>query len=142
MTQRTVEELSVEDCLTLLKSCHVGRIVFVDDHGPGALPVNYGVAADEILVRVEEDSSLRKLIQNPIGFEVDQTDPQQSEAWSILVRGSGREVPLADVADLLKQMHENLPRPWAEGIHNHWLAVKIVSVTGRRLSGSFHAALY
>jgi nitroimidazol reductase NimA-like FMN-containing flavoprotein (pyridoxamine 5'-phosphate oxidase superfamily) len=142
VTQRAVAELSAEDCLTLLKSCHVGRIVFVDDNGPGAVPVNYGVAADEIIVRVEEDSSLRRLIQNPIGFEVDRTDPQQSEAWSVLVRGKGREVPLADVADLLELMHENLPRPWAEGIHNHWLAIRIVSVTGRRLSGSFHAALY
>ena len=139
MTQRAVEKLSTEDCLTFLKSCDVGRIVFIDDDGPGAVPVNYGVAGDEIILRVEEDSNLRRLIQNPVGFEVDQTDSEQSEGWSVLVRGSGREVPLEEVTDLLKIMHENLPRPWAEGIHNNWLAIKIVSVTGRRLNGFFHA---
>jgi len=142
VTQRTVEELSAEDCLTLLKSRNVGRIVFVDDEGPGVVPVNYGVAGDEIVLRVEQGSSLLRLIQDPIGFEIDQIDSQQSESWSVLVRGGGREVPLEDVPDLLKLMHEDLPRPWAEGVHNHWLAIKIVSVTGRRLSGALHAAFY
>ena len=142
MTQRTVEELSADDCLALLKSRSVGRMVFVDDDGPGVVPVNYGVAGDEIVLRVEEDSSLRRLIQNRIGFEVDQIDSELSEGWSVLVRGGGREVPLEDVADLLNLMHEDLPRPWAEGVHNHWLAIKIASVTGRRLRGAMHAAVY
>ncbi len=142
MTQRNVENLSREECLALLRERNVGRIVFVDDDGPGAVPVNYGVAGEEIVLRVAEDSSLRKLIENPVGFEVDDTNPGEKEGWSVLVRGSGREVPVEDVADLLNLMHERLPRPWAEGIHNHWLAIKILSVTGRRLSGEFHAALY
>ena len=142
MTQRNIEHLSGEDCLALLGSRNVGRIVFVDDDGPGAVPVNYGVARDEIVLRVAEDSSLRKLIQSPVGFQVDATDADQSDGWSVLVRGSGREVALEDVAALLSLMHENLPRPWAEGVHNHWLAIKISSITGRRLSGDYHAALY
>ncbi len=141
MTQRTVEELSAEDCLTHLKSRNVGRVVFVDDDGPGAVPVNYGVANDEIVLRVEQSSNLRNLVEKPIGFQVDQTDAEHSDGWSVLVRGSGREVPMDEVADLLKLMHENLPRPWAEGIHNHWLAIKIRYVTGRRLSGVFHASI-
>ena len=142
VTQRIVEELSAEECLELLRSRNVGRIVFVDEDGPGAVPVNYGIAGEEIVMRVEQDSSLRRLIESPIGFEVDHTDPEQSEGWCVLARGSGREVPLPEVADLLALMHENLPRPWAEGIHNHWLAISIASVTGRRLRGEFHAALY
>lgn len=142
MRQHNVENLSSDECMALLSSRNVGRIVFVDQDGPGAVPVNYGVAGDEIVLRVAEDSSLRRLIQEPVGFEVDDTDAERGEGWSVLVRGSGREVALEDVADLLSVMHEQLPRPWAEGVHNHWLAIKIVSMTGRRLSGEFHAALY
>ena len=142
MTQRVVENLSQEDCVTLLKSRNVGRIVFIDDIGPGAVPVNYGVAGDEIILRVEENSSLRKLIQSPIGFEVDDIDQAQREGWSVLVRGNGREVALKDVPGLLNLVHEDLPRPWVEGIHSHWLAIQAVSLTGRRLRGEFHAAIY
>lgn len=141
MTQKVVESLSKEDCMALLKSRNVGRIVFLDDIGPGAVPVNYGVAGEEIVLRVEENSSLRKLIQKPIGFEVDDIDPAQREGWSVLVRGNGREVALEDVPGLLNLVHEDLPRPWVEGIHNCWLAINIASLTGRRLGGELHAAI-
>lgn len=128
--------------MDLLKQQVIGRIVFVDEQGPGAIPVNYAVADDQIVLRVAEDSHLRTLIQNPIGFEADHTNSDQSDGWSVLVRGSGSEIALQDVPHLLKRLGDAMPRPWAEGVHNTWLAIQIDSVTGRRLSGEIHARLF
>ena len=128
--------------MELLAQEVIGRIVFVDDQGPGAVPVNYAVAGDEIIMRVAEDSHLRALIQSPVAFEADHTDAEQTNGWSVLARGSGREIPLEEVPQLLQSLDGSLPRPWAEGVHNTWLAIKVESVTGRRLSGEIHARLF
>ncbi len=142
MTQREIDSLNREQCLELLTQQVVGRIIFVDEQGPGAVPVNYAVADGEIILRVAEDSHLRTLIQKPIGFEADYTNADQSEGWSVLVRGSGREIPMTEVPQILKALGDGLPRPWAEGVHNTWLGIKADSLTGRRLSGEIHARLF
>lgn len=142
MSQRKLVELTREECMELLKTGVVGRVVFVDDDGPGAVPVNYGLAGDEILVRVAETSDLRTLVQAPVAFEVDRTDPEQQLGWSVLVRGHGREVPTDEVPALVARARESSPHPWAEGVHNNWLAITIASVTGRRLDEPFHAAFF
>lgn len=142
MTQREIDALSPDECLDLLQQQVIGRIVFVDEQGPGAVPVNYAVAGDQIVLRVAEDSHLRTLIQSPIGFQADHTNNDQSSGWSVLVRGNGREVPVDEVPQLLQSLGDALPRPWAEGVHNTWLAIEINSVTGRRLSGEIHARLF
>ena len=104
MTQREIDSLNPEQCLELLTQQVVGRIIFVDEQGPGAVPVNYAVAGGEIILRVAEDSHLRALIQKPIGFEADYTNADQSEGWSVLVRGSGREIPMTEVPQILKAL--------------------------------------
>jgi uncharacterized protein len=142
LSQREIDTLTQAECMELLAQQVIGRIVFVDEQGPGAVPVNFAVVGDEIVLRVAEDSHLRKLINNPIGFEADHTNADQTNGWSVLVRGSGREVPLAQVAGLLRSLGDALPRPWAEGVHNTWLAIKVESVTGRRLSGEINARLF
>lgn len=142
MTQRQVDTLTTDECRDRLESQEIGRVVFIDEEGPAALPVNYGIAGDEIIMRVARGSHLRQFIEKPVAFEVDYTDSEQASGWSVLVRGSGREVPLPEVHTLLEQMHDKLPRPWAEGVHSTWLAIRIGSMTGRRLSGEIRATLF
>jgi hypothetical protein len=43
-------------------------------------------------------------------------------------------VPIDQVHNLVKQMKETLPRPWAEGVHNIWVEIEPEEVTGRRLT--------
>ncbi len=142
MTQRKLEELTHDQCIELLRSEAVGRVVFVDESGPAAIPVNYGLAGDEILMRVAATSNLRTLVDAPLGFQVDRTDPEQQSGWSVLARGRGREVPAEDVSALLELLHDAIPRPWAEGVHNSWLAIEITALTGRRLDEPFEAAIF
>ncbi|HME77643.1 MAG TPA: pyridoxamine 5'-phosphate oxidase family protein, partial [Mycobacterium sp.] len=44
MTQRELEDLSPDECFRLLATARVGRLVYQDDLGPLAVPVNYAMA--------------------------------------------------------------------------------------------------
>jgi nitroimidazol reductase NimA-like FMN-containing flavoprotein (pyridoxamine 5'-phosphate oxidase superfamily) len=141
MTQRHIEELSAAACKELLRNATVGRIIFVDDNGPSAWPVNYGVAEDRIVFRIEQHSSLRNFWKGPIAFEVDHIEEDALLGWSVLVRGTASEVPIARVPELTKLMKSTLPRPWAEGIHNVWVSIEPEVVTGRKLTDAIVATL-
>ena len=137
MTQRKAEELSRQECYELLTQQTVARLAFVDDDGPAAVPVNYALAGEDIVLRVEERSHLRSVLQPAVAVEVDHVDPEAGSGWSVLVRGVGHEVHIDDVPELLRRMGGHLPRPWAEGVHNVWVVITPRVVTGRRLEALF-----
>lgn len=136
MTQRELEELSRQECFELLRQEKVGRLVYIDDLGPIAEPVNYAVAGETIVLRVEGGGKRQAASQGVLAFEVDRLDPDHKSGWSVIMRGPGREVPLDDVPALvheLRQMGVDPPLPWASGIHKVWLRITISSLSGRRL---------
>ena len=133
MTQRELEELSKEECFELLASGRVGRLVYVDEKGPIAIPVNYAMAGVDIVFRVERGTKRAALEQPVVAFEVDQIDAGAGSAWSVIVRGAASEVEMDRVPELLRRMGGHPPAPWAAGIHNVWLRVVASDVTGRRL---------
>ncbi len=142
MTQRVIETLSEAECFDLIRPGGVGRFVFEDDDGPAAVPVNFGLADTRIVFRVEQHSNLRAMLERPIAFEVDHVEPETSLGWSVLVRGSGEEVELEHVPELLRSIGDALPKPWAEGIHNVWVAVTARKVTGRRLAEPYFSSIF
>jgi nitroimidazol reductase NimA-like FMN-containing flavoprotein (pyridoxamine 5'-phosphate oxidase superfamily) len=142
MAQRELEPLSEEECFALLGGPSVGRIVYVDDVGPIAVPVNYAMAGRDIVVRVEGGTKQAAMRQPVITFEVDHIDEEARSGWSVVVRGAGRQVETAAVAGLLRAMGGRFPTPWAFGIHNVWLQVTPASVTGRRLAAERSADLF
>ncbi len=129
-------------CFDLLAREKVGRLAFVDGDGPGAVPVNYGLAGDEIVFRVEQRSHLRAVLELAVAFEVDHLESEAGSGWSVLVRGRGREVEPEQVPGLLRRMRGDAPGPWAEGVHNVWVAISPEKVTGRRLTGPFYGDIY
>jgi len=133
MTQRELEDLSPDECFQLLAAAQIGRLVYQDDLGPLAVPVNYAMAGHDIIFRVEGGAKRAAMQQPMLAFEVDHVDEDQESAWSVLVRGVGAEVDLERVPALLQAMDGHFPKPWAEGIHNVWLQIVPDTVTGRRL---------
>jgi nitroimidazol reductase NimA-like FMN-containing flavoprotein (pyridoxamine 5'-phosphate oxidase superfamily) len=53
MTQRDLQELTIEECFDYLTQARVGRLVYLDETGPVAVPVNYVLAGKDIIIRVE-----------------------------------------------------------------------------------------
>jgi nitroimidazol reductase NimA-like FMN-containing flavoprotein (pyridoxamine 5'-phosphate oxidase superfamily) len=135
MAQRMLEELSEGECFTLLGETTVGRLVYLDDVGPVAVPVNYAMAGNDIVFRVEGGAKQAAVRQPVVAFEVDHIDEGSSSGWSVVVRGTGREVTPGQVPTLLRGMDGRFPAPWAFGVHNVWLQITPATVTVRRLAG-------
>jgi len=134
MPSRRLEELSWDECFTLLGQETVGRLVYTDELGPAAVPVNYAVAGQKVVFRSEDGSKVRGLRGGSVAFEVDHIDNANRSGWSVLVRGTSEEVEVEGVPGLLRQMN-GVPLPWKKGIHRIWVVITPKTVTGRRLAG-------
>ena len=86
MTQRTIRVQSLDECLQLLEGEQVGRLVYVDEGGPAAVPVNYVLDQGRVVFRTEAGSKTAALA-GPIAFEVDRIDTGDQSGWSVLIRG-------------------------------------------------------
>jgi nitroimidazol reductase NimA-like FMN-containing flavoprotein (pyridoxamine 5'-phosphate oxidase superfamily) len=133
MTQRELETLTSEECYDLLATARVGRLVYVDDEGPIALPVNFVLGSGAILIRVKAGSKSAAARLPAVGFEIDAIDSDSGAGWSVLLRGPAEELPPEAVPEVLHEAGGAFPRPWAAGIHNAWLRITPRSISGRRL---------
>ena len=89
MTQRELEHLSPDKCFELLAGARVGRLVYLDDLGPLAVPVNFALAGHDIVLRVEGGAKQAAMQQPMLAFEVDHVDEDwgsagasSCEAWA------------------------------------------------------------
>jgi nitroimidazol reductase NimA-like FMN-containing flavoprotein (pyridoxamine 5'-phosphate oxidase superfamily) len=124
-------ELSTAECLMLLQSKRVGRIVWCGSNGPQALPVNYVVDDGRILFRTSPYSVIAKVaVEQQVAFEVDDIDEFVETGWSVLVVGTARGVD--DPGDIPRAL-EHRPAPWAPGTRNLYIRIQPQTVTGRRV---------
>jgi uncharacterized protein len=133
MPKRTLDVLSPDECYDLLAKATVGRLVYVDAEGPAAVPVNFALAGQDIVLRSDPGSKVAALGARPIAFEVDQVDEVSQAGWSVLVRGHAEIVAIEDVPALLERIDGAPPRPWKKGIHGVWVVITPTAVTGRGL---------
>jgi len=134
MTRRTLEDMTSDECFTLLGQETVGRLVYVDDLGPAAVPVNYALAGHGIVFRSEDGSKIRGLREHDVAFEVDHIDEVSRSGWSVLVRGTSEEVDFEHLLELLGRIDGYVPLPWKKGIHKIWVVITPKTVSGRRLA--------
>ena len=122
--------LSTDQCFDLLATQQVCRVVFSDDHGPLALPVNFVVQDRTILVRTEPRNTLARHLResSTCAFEVDDIDPAQRTGWSVLVRGSA-----SVVRHLSPDPRARWPGPWAPGERHLLLRITPDELSGRRI---------
>jgi nitroimidazol reductase NimA-like FMN-containing flavoprotein (pyridoxamine 5'-phosphate oxidase superfamily) len=120
--------LSESECLEVLGGNQVGRIVFDDEVGPVALPVNYAVEGTDIVIRTLHSGTIaRNTAQRLVAFEVDEIDDYTESGCSVVVRGR------ADVKPLGEFPPKDEPHPWAEGDRHCIVRIRPEAITGRRL---------
>ncbi len=122
-------ELTRPQCLALIATQDVGRLVFTSGSLPAIVPVAYALDGDSIALRTAAGSRIaRHADDTVVAFEVDQVSRSLHTGWSVVVTGrSSREHDPGTVARLQRE----LPR-WVGGERDVVLRISLELVTGRR----------
>ena len=85
-------ELSVDECIDLLRSNAVGRLAFMSKDAPMLLPVNYRFVKRNgphwVLIRTRSGSVIDSSSSPVAAFEIDSIDPSTHTGWSVVARGT------------------------------------------------------
>jgi nitroimidazol reductase NimA-like FMN-containing flavoprotein (pyridoxamine 5'-phosphate oxidase superfamily) len=128
--ERALVVLSQRECLALLRTEQVGRVVFTERALPAVIPVTFAVLDDAIVLATRPGSRLARSARGGVlAFEVDQLDPVTRTGWSVVVTGVAEFV--ADPAEEARV--RTVLDPWAPGGNNLVLRLPLTVVTGRRI---------
>jgi nitroimidazol reductase NimA-like FMN-containing flavoprotein (pyridoxamine 5'-phosphate oxidase superfamily) len=126
--------LTLAECDALLRQSSVGRIAYIVDGWPVVLPVNYRFDGADVVLRTDARSKLAAATRHheaQVALEVDAPLSVFKSGWSVLAYGLAAEV----TADTEVARLRTLPvDPWAGGVREHWIRIRLVQVTGRRLA--------
>jgi nitroimidazol reductase NimA-like FMN-containing flavoprotein (pyridoxamine 5'-phosphate oxidase superfamily) len=133
----SLDQLEEAECWRLLASQPVGRVAVIVGHYPVVFPVNFTVDGRNILFRTDAGTKLWALHRSNVTFEVDAIDPVHRAGWSVMVRGSAREVDLQHDTGIAVNARAaaKLVRsdPWAPGERQHVVRVIPDGISGRRI---------
>jgi nitroimidazol reductase NimA-like FMN-containing flavoprotein (pyridoxamine 5'-phosphate oxidase superfamily) len=128
---REAEVLSVGDCLELLDTTPVGRLVLTERALPAFHPVDYVRHGRSLIVRTGPGSELDAARRRDVvAFEADHVDPDAHTGWSVMVVGRAGVV---DDIERLVAVIDHRYRPWVRGRGLHVIRIDAERVTGRRL---------
>ncbi|MEW9531624.1 pyridoxamine 5'-phosphate oxidase family protein [Microbispora sp. NPDC049125] len=126
-----LEILTGQECLDLLASTPLGRIVFTDRALPAVQPVNFCLSRGDVVIRTGIGSKLAAAARDAVvAFEADEFDASLQTGWSVTAVGHARAVSEpAEIARL-----SCLPLvPWAPGSHDHFIVMTPEQISGRRI---------
>jgi nitroimidazol reductase NimA-like FMN-containing flavoprotein (pyridoxamine 5'-phosphate oxidase superfamily) len=129
-----LEQLSRDDCLRLMASVSVGRIVYTRRALPAVELVNFALDHGDIVIRTDSDGKLAAATQHSVvAFEADRLDADQRAGWSVTAIGQSREV--TDPAEIGQLQRIGLTS-WAPGLREHFIRISPEILNGRRLRAS------
>ena len=133
LSRTWLEDIPADECADLLESSWVGRLGVVVDGHPEIFPVNHVFerTTGSVLFPTTSGTKMRSAINSTsVAFEVDGVLSEGLIGWSVLVVGEAEE--LTDPATIAAAT--SLRRAvWAQSERSHWLRVRPLKVTGRRI---------
>lgn len=135
--RRVVERLDEAECLRLLGTGGLGRLVYSSRYGPMALPVEYKLHEGSVVFRTAQDTytdeDLRTGIAHAeynVAFEIDQFDLETREGWTVLIRGSAHHMDTeAERTSIIGAGVES----WIEGEPEHVIRIIPARIWGHRI---------
>lgn len=133
MEQDQDRALSYEECVGLLASEDVGRLVALVDGYPEVFPVNYGLDDRFVVFRSDSGTKLRAAHHRNVGFEVDHVDPPTGTGWIVMVQGMAEDIAERPPDFVTKRAHALEVQSWAAGDGGRLVRIIPARVTGRRV---------
>jgi uncharacterized protein len=122
-----LEELGRNECLELLATASIGRVVFTEGGLPVVLPVTFVLDGDAVVFRTRAGSRLATKTSGAVlAFEVDDAEPALRVGWSVSVCGQAATGPIPDALDRRLQA-------WAPGKRDVAVRIPLTVVSGRRI---------
>jgi hypothetical protein len=126
-----LRHLSRDECLTLMASVPVGRIIYTRRALPAVELVNFALDQGDIVIRTDRGGKLAAATRAAVvAFEADQVDPAGQSGWSVTAIGPSTEV--TDPGELARLRTIGL-KSWAPGERDHFIRISPVMLNGRRL---------
>ena len=128
---KRLAELTSSESAALLRTHQLGRLVFAYESRPVVMPVNYVFEDPTVVIRTDVGAKLSAAALHAVAFEIDDADPSGAWGWSVLAQGPAFDI--TEATDERSEYLRSLPvTPWPVGVHNHWLTMSAVRLTGRR----------
>jgi uncharacterized protein len=127
-------ELGRQECLRLMATVPVGRIVYTRRALPAVLPVNFSLDGDgAVLLRTSAAADLVRAIDGAVvAFEADDVDAARHSGWSVVVTGTATVV--TDHAER-ERLARTGPASWVPAPQEVFVRIELELVTGRELIG-------
>ena len=128
---RSLDVLSTSECVQLLASVPVARVIFTDHALPAVLPLTITVLDGAVYFRTTPDSRLARLADGGVlTVQADSVDVTSRTGWSVVASGLAQVV--SDPEE--RATVEAAVHPWAPGDHSISVRVPLASISGRRIT--------
>ncbi|HET9116756.1 MAG TPA: pyridoxamine 5'-phosphate oxidase family protein [Pseudonocardiaceae bacterium] len=123
--------LDQAECLRLLRTVSVGRIMFSESALPAIQPVNFTLDGTDVIIRTSGGGKLAAAVSGSVvAFEADEIDTATHSGWSVVVQG---HACLVRDIDQLVALAGPDSRPWVAGRTDHVICIQGERITGRRI---------
>ncbi len=129
--ESALEQLPSDECLRLMATVPIGRIVYSRRALPAVDLVNFAIDRGDIVIRTDGGGKLAAAAHGTVvAFEADALDVDHQAGWSVTAIGQSREV--TDPGDIGRLQAMGLSS-WAPGIREHFIRITPQLLNGRRL---------
>jgi nitroimidazol reductase NimA-like FMN-containing flavoprotein (pyridoxamine 5'-phosphate oxidase superfamily) len=126
-----LDVLSRTECLRLLATAKVGRVVYTEGGLPAVTPVNFALDGTVVVFRTAMGSRLAVATEGAVvAFEVNRIDEDSQRGWSVVVTGVAE--PVSGTSEMLRVEELGLVS-WAGGERSHYVRIVPAVVSGRRV---------
>ena len=126
-----LKRLSKDECLQLMASVPIGRIIFTRQALPAVELVNFALDNGDIVIRTDFGGKLAAAVREAVvAFEADCVDAVSRSGWSVTVIGQSQEVTDPEERDRLQRIGLN---SWAPGERAHFIRISPGILNGRWL---------
>jgi uncharacterized protein len=126
-----LQQLSRDECIHLMGSVPVGRIVYTRQALPAVELVNFALDGGDVIIRTDAGGKLAAATRGAVvAFEADSVDAHGHAGWSVTVVGHARAVTDSEELHRLEQIPLT---PWAPGKRDHFIRISSAIVSGRRI---------